>query len=629
MATSYGTTWWGKEWLASLTKIDNANRIPRGKTYANTGKVLDLTITENVISAKVKGHYASSYRITITVPQVSANDMEKLMDLIMTKPNIMASLSNRILDPDLLDIASSLDISIFPRQWRDLEMNCNCPDFAVPCKHIAAVIYMMSMEIDRDPFVLFRMRGIDLLKELKNRKINLDRAMEVSVPKWNEISGFSGHDDKRHECESESESGLPTDEETDDENCSTGFLEDTSGNSEEENRLLSMLDRLSFEPVPNLFEDLMKLLPESPAGYVFGNFRSKYGKLLQKAAKKAKAVLKNTDIGEDAFRHLRPGVNVFPEITEKNENVVTAGSLISSYTVNKTVLKRWSKKRQSYADEYVNPVQKKGMDAVNAVMAYTGCGILVNHDITDRVSGLPGIPGSEVISSCYSTEEEICLRLYYIALKLVVSGAPDVRALCTRTGNILKGFSRKIVAVEGDAEPSALFIGTTAIGYFVSNIIQDTYFDEYDKTYSDDIVFDLLFDTPGAAIAYNGLLPEYTSLEKWLVSFHLLDGDMVPLISITESSAGENTAEHGSAKAEGTSAEMADDAVNVYFSLSLSSKSLGNEAVPLAKTTDSSGYSVIAVPAGADCTADADAQSRCAYAVRAARQLAERLSGLS
>ena len=621
MATSYGTTWWGKEWLASLTKIDNANRIPRGKTYANTGKVLDLTITENVISAKVKGHYASSYRITITVPQVSANDMEKLMDLIMTKPNIMASLSNRILDPDLLDIASSLDISIFPRQWRDLEMNCNCPDFAVPCKHIAAVIYMMSMEIDRDPFVLFRMRGIDLLKELKNREINLDRAMEVSVPKWNEISGFSGHDDKRHECESES--GLPTDEETDDENCSTGFLEDTSGNSEEENRLLSMLDRLSFEPVPNLFEDLMKLLPESPAGYVFGNFRSKYGKLLQKAAKKAKAVLKNTDIGEDAFRHLRPGVNVFPEITEKNENVVTAGSLISSYTVNKTVLKRWSKKRQSYADEYVNPVQKKGMDAVNAVMAYTGCGILVNHDITDRVSGLPGIPGSEVISSCYSTEEEICLRLYYIALKLVVSGAiipqiirfepeyglmikqlrlikdessdavscrwipallsPDVRALCTRTGNILKGFSRKIVAVEGDAEPSALFIGTTAIGYFVSNIIQDTYFDEYDKTYSDDIVFDLLFDTPGAAIAYNGLLPEYTSLEKWLVSFHLLDGDMVPLISITESSAGENTAEHGSAKAEGTSAEMADDAVNVYFSLSLSSKSLGNEAVPLAR----------------------------------------------
>ena len=211
-----------------------------------------------------------------------------------------------------------------------------------------------------------------------------------------------------------------------------------------------------------------------------------------------------------------------------------------------------------------------------------------------------------MISSCYSTEEEICLRLYYIALKLVVSGAiipqiirfepeyglmikqlrlikdessdavscrwipallsPDVRALCTRTGNILKGFSRKIVAVEGDAEPSALFIGTTAIGYFVSNIIQDTYFDEYDKTYSDDIVFDLLFDTPGAAIAYNGLLPEYTSLEKWLVSFHLLDGDMVPLISITESSAGENTAEHGSAKAEGTSAEMADDAANVYFS---------------------------------------------------------------
>ena len=233
MATSYGTTWWGKEWLASLTKIDYANRIPRGKSYANTGKVLDLTITDNVISAKVKGHYASSYRITIKVPQVSAKDRTKLMDLILTKPNIMASLSNKILDPELLDIASSLDISIFPKQWRDLDMKCNCPDFAVPCKHIAAVIYMVSMEIDRDPFVLFRMRGIDLLMELKKRKINLDRAEEVSIPKWNELSGFSMQDTPDHrqnegDSEFESESVFPADVVETSENCSTDLSGETS-----------------------------------------------------------------------------------------------------------------------------------------------------------------------------------------------------------------------------------------------------------------------------------------------------------------------------------------------------------------------------------------------------------------
>ena len=628
MATSYGTTWWGKEWLASLTKIDYANRIPRGKSYANTGKVLDLTITDNVISAKVKGHYASSYRITIKVPQVSAKDRTKLMDLILTKPNIMASLSNKILDPELLDIASSLDISIFPKQWRDLDMKCNCPDFAVPCKHIAAVIYMVSMEIDRDPFVLFRMRGIDLLMELKKRKINLDRAEEVSIPKWNELSGFSMQDTPDHrqnegDSEFESESVFPADVVETSENCSTDLSGETAGNSEEENRLLGLLDRLSFEPVPNLAEDLMNLLPESPAGYVFGSFKNKYGKMLQMAAKKARAVLKNTDIGDDVFRHLRSGVHVFPGISGNNENVIAPGSRIAINVINKTVLKSWSKKRLGYVEKYITPVKKKGVDSVNAVMAYTGHGIVVNHDITDRISGLPGIPGAEEITSFYSTEEEICLRLYYIALKLVVSGAiipqiirfepesglevkqsrlikdesseavscrwipallsPDVRSLCTRAGSILKGFSRKIVAVEGDAEPSALFVGSSAIGYFISNIIQDTYFDEFDKTDSEDIVFNLIFDTPGDIVAYNGLLPEYTSLEKWLSSFHLLDGNIVPLISITESTAGDSAVKPGSEGNTETSSGLDDDAVSVYFSLSLSSPNLGNEEVPLAK----------------------------------------------
>ena len=71
---SYGTTWWGREWLAALTKIDNANRIPRGKTYANTGKVLDLSIDGGKVTARVKGHYASFYKIVLTVPQVSSAD---------------------------------------------------------------------------------------------------------------------------------------------------------------------------------------------------------------------------------------------------------------------------------------------------------------------------------------------------------------------------------------------------------------------------------------------------------------------------------------------------------------------------------------------------------------------------
>jgi uncharacterized Zn finger protein len=68
MAKQYGITWWGKQWLNSLTNIDNSNRLPRGRSYANTGKVRSTSTTANRISAKVQGSQPRPYQIDITVP---------------------------------------------------------------------------------------------------------------------------------------------------------------------------------------------------------------------------------------------------------------------------------------------------------------------------------------------------------------------------------------------------------------------------------------------------------------------------------------------------------------------------------------------------------------------------------
>ena len=51
---TYGKTWWGQQWLNALTSIDMANRLPRGKTYANKGAVQGLSISQNQISASIK-----------------------------------------------------------------------------------------------------------------------------------------------------------------------------------------------------------------------------------------------------------------------------------------------------------------------------------------------------------------------------------------------------------------------------------------------------------------------------------------------------------------------------------------------------------------------------------------------
>lgn len=75
--------------------------------------------------------------------------------MIQQQPVVLSKLFNRQLDESLAKMAAKAGMNLFPKQWKDLKMECSCPDWAVPCKHLAAVIYKTSMEIDNNPFLVF------------------------------------------------------------------------------------------------------------------------------------------------------------------------------------------------------------------------------------------------------------------------------------------------------------------------------------------------------------------------------------------------------------------------------------------------------------------------------------------
>lgn len=179
MATKYGKTWWGEQWLGALKNIDYSNRLPRGASYARNGMVQEINFSGNIISAKVKGSRRTPYRETIKLPEFSPKDIDKLINLIQEQPVVLSKLFNRQLDESLAKMAEEAGMPLFPKQWTDLEMNCSCPDWAVPCKHLAAVIYKTSMEIDNNPFLVFSLHGVDLMAELEKRGITAADSTEM------------------------------------------------------------------------------------------------------------------------------------------------------------------------------------------------------------------------------------------------------------------------------------------------------------------------------------------------------------------------------------------------------------------------------------------------------------------
>lgn len=287
--TEYGTTWWGEQWLNALTHIDYANRIPRGKTYANTGKVKSfrLDFDKHAVKARVIGHYDPFYTVTLKLPEISREQREKLLDAVASSPLILAKLSARELSPDILPLCEKLGIRLFPASWRDMDMQCSCPDSAVPCKHIAAVIYKMSQEIDANPFILFALRGIDLTKELALRGVEIGRALNSELPAWRDILKRADTSDTADTFDA---SVMHENDITDlyihDDNTWSAPTEEES--KEDWLRSLSALTfkTPSFEPDAQL-----ALLAEKPAGYVGGNLRETVRKVLTAAAKVAKAQL--------------------------------------------------------------------------------------------------------------------------------------------------------------------------------------------------------------------------------------------------------------------------------------------------------------------------------------------------
>ncbi|MCW3807216.1 DEAD/DEAH box helicase [Plebeiibacterium marinum] len=179
MAQQFGKTWWGEHFLKALTDIDYSNRLPRGRSYARNGYVASINIINNRIEAKVKGSRRTPYKVLVTVPLFTDAEKKKLLQAISQDPLLLSHLLNRELPHELNEIAKEHHIAVFPNKWSDFDMQCSCPDWAVPCKHLASVIYMISAEIDRNPFLIFQLHGLDILKELTKTGMTLEKEMDI------------------------------------------------------------------------------------------------------------------------------------------------------------------------------------------------------------------------------------------------------------------------------------------------------------------------------------------------------------------------------------------------------------------------------------------------------------------
>ncbi|MFS8099285.1 SWIM zinc finger family protein [Lentzea alba] len=165
-----GATWWSRRFIEVLESFGMGGRLTRGRNYARQGQVLSLSLSTSMAIALVQGSRPTPYKTRVAIKAFTTPEWQRIEHALAGKALYAAKLLAGEMPPDIETLFASLGLQLFPASSRELTMDCTCPDWEVPCKHLAATCYLLAESFDSDPFEILAWRGRsreDLLERLR------------------------------------------------------------------------------------------------------------------------------------------------------------------------------------------------------------------------------------------------------------------------------------------------------------------------------------------------------------------------------------------------------------------------------------------------------------------------------
>ncbi len=153
------TTFWGDAWCKNLEAYsDYANRLPRGRTYARNGSVIDLQIEAGLVHGLVSG--SEFYKVKIEIKPLARKRWSDVKGQCAGRIDSLIELLKGSISKGVMEVVTRKGEGLFPSP-RDITLSCSCPDWATMCKHVAATLYGVGARLDHQPELLFTLRGVD------------------------------------------------------------------------------------------------------------------------------------------------------------------------------------------------------------------------------------------------------------------------------------------------------------------------------------------------------------------------------------------------------------------------------------------------------------------------------------
>ncbi|MEQ1557717.1 MAG: SWIM zinc finger family protein [Methyloglobulus sp.] len=170
-------TWWGQRFIGALEDFTDSGRLQRGRAYATDNRIKQWALQKGRVEAKLRGntnpyygvYKEPTYKVSVRMAHLTEPQWQKVIRQLTLRASFIARLLLNEIPENIETVFADAGVHLLPNDYRDFKVDCNCPDYEVPCKHIAGVCYRLAELLDYDPFLLFEMRGLapeKLMQEL-------------------------------------------------------------------------------------------------------------------------------------------------------------------------------------------------------------------------------------------------------------------------------------------------------------------------------------------------------------------------------------------------------------------------------------------------------------------------------
>lgn len=151
-----GSQWWSRKFVDVLEQICDGGRLARGRAYARKGQVIDFTLQPGRVTGRVQGSRPQPYAVSIEISAFHETQWTAVTEALGAQALYRAALLAGDMPHEIIELFDAHEMPLFPDR---LDIQCNCPDWGVPCKHGSAVLYVLAEAFDDDPFLVLAWRG--------------------------------------------------------------------------------------------------------------------------------------------------------------------------------------------------------------------------------------------------------------------------------------------------------------------------------------------------------------------------------------------------------------------------------------------------------------------------------------